>query len=62
MATFDTSGRWLKVTDLGLDRLYVYQLDTTHETLAPNSTPYLQFERGAVRGISRFTRAVASRT
>ena len=46
MAAFDTSGRWLTVTDLGLDRLYVYQLDATHGTLAPGSTPYLQFQRG----------------
>jgi 6-phosphogluconolactonase len=46
MAAFDPSHRWLVVPDLGLDRLYVYRLDTASGELIANSPPYLQFERG----------------
>jgi 6-phosphogluconolactonase len=46
MAVFDPSARWLIVPDLGLDRLYVYSLDTSTGRLVANATPYLQFERG----------------
>ena len=46
MVTFDPSGRWVVVTDLGLDRLYVYRLDTVTGELVANVPPYLQFERG----------------
>jgi 6-phosphogluconolactonase len=46
MTAFDPSGRWTVVTDLGLDRLYVYRLDTASGRLVANFPPYLQFERG----------------
>ena len=46
MVTFDPSRRWVVVTDLGLDRLYVYHLDTATGELVANVAPYLQFERG----------------
>jgi 6-phosphogluconolactonase len=46
MSTFDPSRRWVVVTDLGLDRLYVYRLDTASGQLVANFPPFLQFERG----------------
>ena len=43
---FDPSGRWVVVNDLGLDRTYVYSLDTSGGTLQPNDPPFVQFARG----------------
>jgi 6-phosphogluconolactonase len=43
---FDPSGRWVVVPDLGLDRVYVYGLDTTTGKLMANDPPFVQFERG----------------
>ncbi|MCC7370430.1 MAG: lactonase family protein [Chloroflexi bacterium] len=43
---FDLSGKWVVVNDLGLDRTYVYSLDTANGTLTPNDPPYIQFARG----------------
>jgi 6-phosphogluconolactonase len=43
---FDPSGRWIVVNDLGLDRTYVYRLDTSNGTLVPNDPPHLQYARG----------------
>lgn len=46
MCPFDPSGRWLLVTDLGLDRVYVYRLETATGKLAANSPPFVQVARG----------------
>ena len=43
---FDGAGRWIAVNDLGLDRTYVYRLDTASGKLIANVPPYIQFERG----------------
>jgi 6-phosphogluconolactonase len=43
---FDPSGRWVVVNDLGLDRTYVYSLDTSTGQLAPNDPPFIQYARG----------------
>jgi len=43
---WDPSGRWVVVNDLGLDRTYVYSLDTETGKLAANDPPYIQYERG----------------
>ena len=43
---FDPSGRWIAVNDLGLDRTYVYGLDTSSGKLQPNDPPYIQYARG----------------
>jgi 6-phosphogluconolactonase len=43
---FDPSGRWVVVNDLGLDRTYVYRLDTASGKLVPNSPGYIQYTRG----------------
>src|SRR5215212_1646624 len=43
---FDLAGRWIAVNDLGLDRTYVYRLDTAGGKLIANVPPYIQFERG----------------
>jgi 6-phosphogluconolactonase len=43
---FDRAGRWVAVNDLGLDRTYVYRVDTASGTLVVNHPPYIQFERG----------------
>jgi 6-phosphogluconolactonase len=43
---FDPSGKWVVVNDLGLDRTYVYGLDTSNGKLVPNDPPYIQFARG----------------
>jgi len=43
---FDPSGRWVLVTDLGLDRLYVYGNDPVTGKLTPNNPAFAQFARG----------------
>jgi 6-phosphogluconolactonase len=43
---FDLSGKWVVVNDLGLDRTYVYSLDTSSGKLVPNDPPYVQYARG----------------
>lgn len=43
---WDLSGKWVVVNDLGLDRTYVYGLDTESGRLVPNDPPYIQFARG----------------
>lgn len=43
---FDPSGRWVVVPDLGLDRVYVYELNTTTGKLIANDPAFVQFERG----------------
>lgn len=43
---FDPSGRWIAVNDLGLDRTYVYGLDTGSGKLVANDPPYTQYARG----------------
>ncbi|MFN8525535.1 MAG: lactonase family protein [Chloroflexota bacterium] len=43
---FDLSGRWVAVPDLGLDRVYVYSVDTTGGSLVPNDPWFIQFARG----------------
>lgn len=43
---FDPSGRWVVVNDLGLDRTYVYRLDTASGRLIRNAPSYVQFARG----------------
>jgi 6-phosphogluconolactonase len=43
---WDLSGKWAVVNDLGLDRTYVYSLNTETGQLAPNDPPYIQFARG----------------
>jgi len=43
---FDRSGRWIAVNDLGLDRTYVYRLDTASGKLIVNVPRYLQYELG----------------
>jgi 6-phosphogluconolactonase len=43
---FDPSGRWVVVNDLGLDRTYVYRLDTASGKLVPNAPAYIQYARG----------------
>ena len=43
---FDPSGRWIAVNDLGLDRTYVYRLDTSSGQLIANVPRYVQFARG----------------
>jgi 6-phosphogluconolactonase len=39
---FDVSGRWAVVNDLGLDRVYVYRVNTTIGALAANDPPFTQ--------------------
>jgi 6-phosphogluconolactonase len=43
---FDPSGRWVVVNDHGLDRTYVYRLDTASGKLIPNAPGYVQVARG----------------
>lgn len=43
----DASGRHILACDLGLDRLFVYQLDEAAGKLVPNSLPYAQVSSGA---------------
>ncbi|MGE3911980.1 MAG: lactonase family protein [Chloroflexota bacterium] len=43
---FDPSGKWVVVNDLGLDRTYVYSLDTASGKLMANDPPYIQYVRG----------------
>jgi 6-phosphogluconolactonase len=43
---FDPSGRWAVVTDLGLDRVYVYRVNTVIGALVANNPPYVQLARG----------------
>jgi 6-phosphogluconolactonase len=43
---WDPSGKWVVVNDLGLDRTYVYSLDTATGKLAANDPPYIQYARG----------------
>jgi len=39
---FDPSGRWAVVQDLGLDRVYVYKVNTVIGALEVNDPPYVQ--------------------
>ncbi len=43
---FDPSGRWAVVTDLGLDRIYVYAVNTVTGALMANDPPHVQLDRG----------------
>jgi 6-phosphogluconolactonase len=43
---FDPSGRWVLVNDLGLDRVYVYGLDSAAGKLVANNPPFAQLARG----------------
>jgi 6-phosphogluconolactonase len=43
---FEPSGRWVVVNDLGLDRVFVYRLDTASGKLIANAPAYLQLARG----------------
>ena len=43
---FDPSGRWAVVNDLGLDRVYVYRVNTVVGALEANDPPFTQVERG----------------
>jgi 6-phosphogluconolactonase len=43
---FDRSRRWIAVPDLGLDRVYVYRLDSETGKLSANDPPFVQVERG----------------
>jgi 6-phosphogluconolactonase len=44
---FDPTGQWALSPDLGLDRVYVYQLDAAKARLVPNDPPYFQMHLGA---------------
>ena len=43
---FDPSGRWALVNDLGLDRVYVYRVNTVIGALEANDPPYTQVALG----------------
>jgi 6-phosphogluconolactonase len=40
MAGFDRSGRWVLICDLGMDRTFVYRVDTAAGKIAPNDPAY----------------------
>jgi 6-phosphogluconolactonase len=42
----DPSGRFAIVADLGMDKLFVYKLDTQSGTLTPNDPPYVSVTPG----------------
>lgn len=41
------TGRWVLVADLGLDRVFVYQLDSSSGKLTPAANPFLKVANGA---------------
>lgn len=43
----DPNGKFVLTTDLGLDKIFVYRLDTAKGTLTPNDPPFGQAEPGA---------------
>ncbi|MDQ3703346.1 MAG: lactonase family protein [Chloroflexota bacterium] len=43
---FDPSGRWAVVTDLGLDRVYSYRVNTVTGSLTAADPPYVQMDLG----------------
>lgn len=45
--TFDLSGRYVFVCDLGLDKILVYRFDGEHGTLLPHTTPWAEVRAGA---------------
>jgi 6-phosphogluconolactonase (cycloisomerase 2 family) len=47
MAQMDPFGRFLLVSDLGTDRIYIYRLDPSSGVLTPNSSPFVQATNGA---------------
>ncbi len=47
MAQMDPFGRFLLVSDLGTDRIYIYKLDYGSGVLTPNATPFVQATNGA---------------
>jgi 6-phosphogluconolactonase (cycloisomerase 2 family) len=47
MAQTDPAGRYLFVSDLGTDRIYVYRFDNQAGKLTPNSQPFVQASPGA---------------
>jgi 6-phosphogluconolactonase len=46
-ATPDSSGRYVFVPDLGLDKVMIYELDTARGVLKPHSTPWVETRPGA---------------
>jgi 6-phosphogluconolactonase (cycloisomerase 2 family) len=47
MAQTDPAGRYLLVSDLGTDRIYIYRFDSRAGTLTPNDQPFVQAAPGA---------------
>src|SRR5690606_33610836 len=39
--------RFVYITDLGNDRVWIFNLDKENKTLNPNETPYIQLEKGS---------------
>jgi 6-phosphogluconolactonase len=46
MAVTDPAGRFVLVTDLGTDRIYIYRFDRTAGKLLPNDSPFFQAAPG----------------
>jgi 6-phosphogluconolactonase len=46
-AVFDPSGRVIAVPDKGLDRIFVFRLDTTNGKLVPNDPAFVETREGA---------------
>ena len=49
----DAANRFAVVTDLGLDRLFVYKLDPAKAVLVPNDPPFISVAPGRVHATSR---------
>jgi 6-phosphogluconolactonase len=46
-AAFDATNRWVLVSDLGLDRVFVYELDHSTGVLTPGTHPHMKLADGA---------------
>jgi 6-phosphogluconolactonase len=46
-AIFSPDGKFLYAADLGLDRIYIYRVNSTKRSVQPFSTPFITVEKGA---------------
>ena len=46
MAQADPSGKFVLVSDLGLDRIYIWKFDVEAGLLTPNNPPYVALPAG----------------
>ncbi|MFN7291750.1 MAG: lactonase family protein [Pirellula sp.] len=46
-SVIDATNRWVLVADLGLDRVFVYELDSKSGKLVPGTHPYLELPAGS---------------